>query len=319
MNERILLEMFVLGQKFRQNPPFPHILLEPFFQPEFARELLHSFPQFDPKNAKNELGLVGGKAVQPDVRSIGTPYKKLDDMARSDDFLKFLSGVTGIPDLLYDPAYQGGGTHENLSGQELDPHVDFNFHPYHEWHRRLNLIIYLNEEWKESWGGCLELHSNPWSQDKNVVKQFLPLMNRAILFETSNHSWHGFKKIQLPDSGKSRKSIALYFYTQEKDGVPSATRHTTFYVHRQLPETMKAGHTLTEEDVNELKSLLIKRDTWIKYLYERELVFSDQFSKFPVVVLGVMNLAYRILDRTYKFVSPLWRKKKVHSKDKLQP
>jgi hypothetical protein len=282
--------------------------MDQFFQPDFAQELLKSFPPFDPEKAKNELGLVGGKAVHADIRKLGEPFEKLDDMVQSDDFLKFLSGITGIPELLYDPSYEGGGTHENLHGQELDPHTDFNFHPHHDWHRRLNLLIYLNEEWKESWGGCLELHSNPWDQDKNEIKTFSPSMNRAILFETSDRSYHGFKKIRLPDSTRSRKSIAMYFYTKAKDHVSPSPRHSTFYVQRPLPENLKPGHTLTEQDVNELKSLLIKRDTWIKYLYERELVFSKQVAKLPVIVLRMMNLTYLVLDRAYKAVSPLWKR-----------
>ena len=308
--------MFAWGEQFQKNQPFPHIVIDHFFQSDFALELLKSFPKFDPEKAKNELGQIGGKAVHADIRKLGEPFKQLDDMVQSDDFLKFLSGMSGIPDLLYDPNYEGGGTHENLHGQELDPHADFNFHPHHDWHRRLNLLIYLNDEWKESWGGCLELHSNPWNQKENRVQQFLPSMNRAILFETSDRSWHGFKKIQLPDPSKSRKSIALYFYTNAQDRVSSSPRHSTFYVQRQLPETIKAGHTLTEEEVNELKSLLIKRDTWIKYLYERELIFSDQVSKLPVIVLRIMNLGYMLLDRTYKFVSPLWRSKKTDDEKK---
>ncbi len=302
--------MFVLGQKFRENQPFPHIVMDQFFKPEFAQELLKSFPPFDPEKAKNELGLVGGKAVHNDVRKLGEPFKKLDDIVQSDDFLKFLSGLTGIPELLYDPSYEGGGTHENLHGQELDPHADFNFHPHHDWHRRLNLLIYLNEEWKDSWGGCLELHSNPLNQEENHVKQFSPMMNRAILFETSDRSWHGFKKIQLPDSKQSRRSIALYFYTDAKEAISSSPRHSTFYVQRPVPEQLKPGHTLTEEDLNELKSLLIKRDTWIKYLYERELIYSNQVAKLPVIVLRMMNLTYLVLDRAYKFISPSWRSKK---------
>src|SRR5439155_21312235 len=136
---------------------------------------------------------------------------------RSSAFAEWVSEVTGIPGVLYDPEYVGGGTHENRAGQDLDPHVDFNFHPRRGWHRRLNLIVYLNHEWHEAWGGTLELHSDPWlPPEENRVKRILPLANRAVLFETSERSWHGFERLTAPPGRAelSRKSLAIYLYTR---------------------------------------------------------------------------------------------------------
>ncbi len=281
INKNILFQSFVLGDRFRTAHPFPHLVLDHFFSDDFAENLLSFFPVFDPSKAINELGLVGKKAVHTKLGDLKEPYRKLDELFKSDEFLKFMSTITGVPELLYDPEYVGGGTHENLEGQELDPHVDFNFHPDRKWHRRLNMLIYLNNEWKESWGGSIELHSDPWNPPQDEVQSFIPLMNRCVLFETSERSWHGFKKIQLPESkkGLSRKSIAVYFYTLDRPAEEILPEHSTFYVHRPLPDKVRAGYTLKEEDVQELRELLIRRDSWIKFLYDREIQFSSEMGR----------------------------------------
>ena len=98
-----------------------------------------------------------------------------------------------------DLAYFGGGTHENLQGQDLDAHIDFNYHPLTRQHRRLNLIIYLNEQWQDEWGGSLQLHRDPTlPPQSDEIVTVTPLLNRCVIFETSERSWHGFRRIDLP-------------------------------------------------------------------------------------------------------------------------
>ena len=128
--------------------PFRHVMIESFFEPAFAEELLAEFPSFDKKLATNEGGETGGKSVQTNMRAISPAYQRLYDMLGSARFLEFASRLSGIPDLVLDPHMFGGGTHENLHGQELDAHVDFNHDEARQLHRRLNMIVYLNKDWQ---------------------------------------------------------------------------------------------------------------------------------------------------------------------------
>ncbi len=253
---------------FAGRDPFRHVVIDDFLADAFAARLLAEFPAFERGNARNEAGELGQKSTVERIRDLGAAYTELDALVQSPGFLDYLGRVTGIEGLLYDPWYFGGGTHENREGQDLDPHVDFNRHPVEHWHRRINLIVYLNHEWDDAWGGSLELHSDPRAPDDRVTL-VTPLYNRCVIFETTEWSWHGFSRIALPADrqGLSRKSIALYFYTKERPADELADSHSTIYVDRPLPERFAPGMTLEAADIEEIRVLLARRDQHNQRLY----------------------------------------------------
>ncbi len=257
-----------LRAQFRGAQPFRHLVIDDFLAKPFVDTLLAEFPAFERGNARAEDGSLGNKSTVERVRELGTAYSALDDLIQTRPFLDLIGELTGIDDLLYDPWYFGGGTHENRHGQDLDAHVDFNRHPVERWHRRLNLIVYLNHRWQDDWGGSLQLHSDPRADD-NRISTITPLFNRAVIFETTEWSWHAFPPIQLPEAERalSRKSIALYFYTEERPTEELADTHSTIYVDRPLPDHFQPGHVLDADDVQTLKVLLKRRDMHNQRLY----------------------------------------------------
>lgn len=268
IDPRIVADADRHATAFARREPFRHVVIDDFLNPDYAAALLAQFPAFEHGNARNEAGDPGNKSTVERIRGLGAPYAALDDLIRSAPFLDLIARITGIPDLLYDPWYFGGGTHENRTGQDLDPHVDFNRHPVENWHRRLNLIVYLNHEWDEAWGGSLDLHSDPRAADDRVTR-VTPLFNRAVIFETTEWSWHGFERIALPADRDdlTRRSIALYFYTRDRPVEELADTHSTIYVDRPLPARFRAGMTLADADVEELRVLLARRDQHNQRLY----------------------------------------------------
>lgn len=268
INPAVLAKVAEYSKEFAAAAPFPHVVIDDFLEPAFAQALLDAFPAFERGNFIGDSGEPGGKSTLAKVRSLGAAYQQLDDAIQSPAFLEAVGRITGIDGLIYDPWYLGGGTHENRTGMALDPHVDFNYHPSERWHRRLNLIVYLNHDWEEAWGGCLELFRDPHA-DHRPSRLVSPVFNRCVIFETSERSWHGFDTIRLPDeqAAMTRRSVALYFYTKDRPEEETAPRHTTFYVNRQLPERFAEGHTLTRGDVAEIKQLLEQRDGHIRMLY----------------------------------------------------
>lgn len=270
------------ARRFRDAQPFRHVVIDRFLDPQVCQELIAEFPSFSRGNARNEFGEAGGKAVVETLREIGPAYARLDGLLASEDFRRWTGDVAGIPRLIHDAAYVGGGTHENIEGQELDPHVDFNYHPKTRLHRRLNLILFLNEEWEETWGGCLQLHLNPWlPAGEDRVETVVPRANRAVLFETTERSWHGFQRIVPPPEkkGLTRRSVAVYYYTRERPPEETVPEHSTYYVPRPLPERFVAGHTLTAADVAELRQLVERRDRQVRFLWEHERELRELVSK----------------------------------------
>jgi len=303
LNPRLHDQADQLAARFRERDPFRHVVIDDFFAPDYCAQLLTQFPAFERGNARNEDGGIGNKSTIEKIRGLGPAFSALDDLVQSGEFLTLVGRVTGIADLLYDPWYFGGGTHENRNGQDLDAHVDFNRHPVEKWHRRLNLIVYLNHEWNDAWGGSLELHSDPRSPDDRVTK-ITPLYNRAVIFETTEWSWHAFPRIALPadKQGLTRKSIALYFYTTQRPADELADTHSTIYVDQPLPKRFQAGMTLGATDVEDLQTLLTRRDHHNQRLYREVTSLTKQLEQAQAAInagqVGRLRyLARRLIGR----------------------
>ena len=203
-----------LRQEFQSAQPFPHIKIDNFLQPEVAQEISAAYPTFDNAvsmgfqfNALNEQR----KVQVTDAAKFPGPVARLNEALASPAFLKDLEYITGIPNLLADARLAGGGMHLTGPGGRLDVHVDFNYDENIKLHRRLNILVYLNPVWEPSWGGEIEL----WDKDvKNRGVSLLPLINRCLIFQTDETSYHGVSPITGP-AHVERKSFAAYYYTKE--------------------------------------------------------------------------------------------------------
>jgi hypothetical protein len=139
--------------------------------------------------------------------------------------LRWLEKVTGIDGLIHDPWIAGGGMHMTKPGGYLKIHADFNWNPELKAHRRVNLLLYLNSGWQSEWGGELEL----WSPDmKRCVRRVAPTLGTMVVFNTSDTSFHGHPRPLACPADRSRKSIAVYYYTAKAPEDCSAP-HLTVY------------------------------------------------------------------------------------------
>lgn len=197
-----------------QTEPFPHAVIRGMWPDADLREIRAEFPEpEDPRwityPAEEERGKRAGAED-----CWGPATREFIDALRSPAMCSWLSALTGIGPLTPDTI--GGGMHMTTEGGRLAMHVDFNVHPSLPLERRLNLLVFLEEDWDETWGGTLYLGA-----DRETYVE--PLLNTTVIFETSEHSWHGHPEpITCP---VKRRSIAVYYYAPLRP--ETATPHTT--------------------------------------------------------------------------------------------
>lgn len=229
-------------QEYTAAEPFPHIAI-PDFLPEASLErVMEDFPtpesisDWRRADALDDAGRVAQvkKLGYSNVLKLAPPLRALIAELNSAPFLSHLSKLTGIPHLLPDPTLSGGGIHQYLPGAVLRVHADFNRLGGYELDRRLNLLLYLNEDWQPEWGGDLEL----WDRDmRQCVRKIAPLANTCVIFSTTSDSYHGMPEPLACPAGVTRRSLALYYYTNGRPEHERSPAHSTLWQARPSEST----------------------------------------------------------------------------------
>ena len=200
--------------------PFYYQVIDNFFNQEQAKVISKEFPEYNSDIWYCYNNPLENKKTCNDWYQFGPETYKTLTMLNSKEFIKQLQKITGISKLYPDIGLHGGGLHIHGTGGKLNVHLDYSIHPKLKLQRKLNLIIYLEEDWNPEWGGNLEF----WSHDKErnkPDKRFVKIdnvFNRAVLFDTTQNSWHGFPKPLTCPEGKYRKSLAVYYLTDPPEG-----------------------------------------------------------------------------------------------------
>jgi 2-oxoglutarate-Fe(II)-dependent oxygenase superfamily protein len=229
--------------------PFPFVKIDNFLEPNFAKAVAESYPTFDlaEKTGRSFKTVNEKRKVQiTDARLFPGPVAQLNDLLASRDFLANLSFIMGIPDLVADEELVGGGIHVTGPGGRLDVHVDFNFLAARQLYRRVNLLLYLNPSWDEKWGGHIQL----WDKDvKRCEQVFAPALNRCVVFETSETSFHGVTPVTSA-APYPRNSFATYYYTKERPENWVGGVHSTIFKARPT-ESIRARVLMPMERVQQ--------------------------------------------------------------------
>jgi len=222
------------GEKYRAAflaaKPFPHIVIDDLFPDELLEQVISEVPSPDEWRRNPEWR----DANRADAKKLmvnrswmlGSATRHILSEFNSAVFINFLEELTQIPGLVPDPHFYGGGIHQIEPGGFLKIHADFNVHERLQLDRRLNALLYLNKDWEEEWGGYLEL----WDQDmQHQVKAIAPKFNRMVIFTTKDNTFHGHPDPLACPPGVTRRSLALYYYTNGRPEEERSAVHGTLH------------------------------------------------------------------------------------------
>jgi len=248
--------------RYRSAAPFPHIVLENLLNPSVIAPAVTEYPSTNSTEWAAYAHVNERKFSNTKSETWGPTLKSVLNVLNGPEFVAYLEKLTGIEGLFPDHSLEGGGLHQSMRGGFLNIHADFTVHPLRQdWERRVNVLVYFNEDWNPAWGGALEL----WATDMSACEvEVVPVANRCVIFTTDPDAFHGHPTPMLCPEGESRRSLALYYFVQND----KASARSTEY--RARPQD--AG----------LKSASIWLDKYALRLFDwskRRLGVSDEFAR----------------------------------------
>jgi len=209
--------------------PYPHIAIDNFLYPEILDAVVRDFPSPDSEPWETMVDKDQKKFASNVVSKMAPSVRRVLYFLNSREIVNFLEKLTGIEGLIPDPHYAGGGCHELRPGGFLKVHADFNWHKQMRLDRRINLLVYLNKDWQPEFGGNLEL----WDTSmRHKIAEYAPVFNRCVIFNTTDNSYHGNPTPVSCPPGRSRRSLALYYYTNGRPAGEVSQSHGTLFKNR---------------------------------------------------------------------------------------
>jgi hypothetical protein len=203
-----------LERQFEKSKPFQHIVIDNFFEEQFALKIADEFPNHDDSiwTVAYDNPVEKKKACSHWDRFPPSIYNAMFNLCNN-SFVNTLKTITQNHHLFADFGLHGGGMHSHNVGGKLNVHKDYSLHPKIPFMRNYNLIIYMTPNWKSSWGGGLEFwsHDEESGQPKECITKIENKFNRAVLFNTTQNSWHGLPEPLRCPANIARRSLAVYY------------------------------------------------------------------------------------------------------------
>jgi hypothetical protein len=235
-----------LRSDYASASPFPHVVIDDLLPPRVLCDVLEEFPgprEVDWQRFQTQAERKLATNVESNMRAA---TRHLLAQFNSSAVCGFLEKLTGIGGVIPDPHFVGGGLHQIERNGFLKVHADFNWYERLRLDRRINLLLYLNEDWREEYGGHLEL----WDRNmERCVQRILPIFNRCVIFNTTSDAYHGHPDPLTCPEGRARRSLALYYYTRGRPEEERRGVHSTLFQARAGSEDPRGRELWTARDL----------------------------------------------------------------------
>ncbi|MBO3458555.1 2OG-Fe(II) oxygenase [Aetokthonos hydrillicola Thurmond2011] len=250
INPDIYKEVETFSQLFATATPFPHVVIDNFLDESLANALINDFPKNSSMHRSHHY-LFTNKHELPFWSSISESFHLLHQELLSNQFRSFVSSVSG-EDLFMDSQFYGD-LHQGTDQGFLNMHTDFSLHPLRDnWVHRLNVMIYLNKNWQQEYGGYLRLRAGLNGESQDIS----PAFNRCIFMLSNDTTYHGYSRLNLPEN-VTRKCIVVNFYKEEPvDKVPP--RRLTKWDSQEQGFIFKEQFTELYNSLTSLKNRLLR-------------------------------------------------------------
>jgi hypothetical protein len=221
--------------------PFPHVVIDNLFDKDYLLKVLEEFPGKEDVSWWKYDNIFEKKLAYNNFFNFKENTSSFFDEINSRKFVKEIENLTGISGLIADPSLRGGGLHKIGKGGKLDIHSDFPYHKPTGWKRALNIITFLNLDWKDEYGGHTEL----WDYEmENCIQKISPIFNRTIIFSVHESAWHGHPHPLACPKETSRMLAAAYYYVLEEETLDIKYTSTSY---QKLPDQE------TTEEIEEMR------------------------------------------------------------------
>ena len=231
----------------KYNVPFDHYIVDNFLPDDIAKSISNDFLDYENQKWHFYNNQIENKKALQDWGKFSKETYKIFQYFCSPIFIEKIKSITGISDLYPDYGLHGGGWHMHGTGDNLNVHKDYSVHPKLGLRRKLNLIVYLSKDWNPEWGGAIEFWSHNEQNNRPLAleKSIDCMYNRAVLFDTTQNSWHGLPTPLTCPKGKYRKSIAMYYLT-DADGDEEVRQRALFAPRKEQENDPKVLELIKE-------------------------------------------------------------------------
>ena len=207
---------------FQLGDPFPHVVIDNFLNIDLARSIEREFPTSNSDRWFVYNNAIEDKKTTNSWEFFGPNTYNLMTYLNYPIFVQKLQTLFNNEILYPDFGLNGGGYHLHKAGGKLNVHLDYSIHPKLHLERRVNIILYLTENWDEAWGGHVSFwsHNEETQQPKDMIKKIAPKFNRAVIFDTTCNSWHGLPEPLTCPNDIARKSLAIYYLSKPREHAP---------------------------------------------------------------------------------------------------